>query len=406
MPIKLKANVCSEMGGKPIGDEECEVTKDFILNLAKPLTSDGCGTEYINELISLPHDVGEDVLINKGKHIATICNDGESGFILRNLENNSPLPVYQHVFSATRFEKGIMAAKKERFKQYVEQASLIYGLEYMPQVVFVEGFSQGVKPARADIELGTWVIRVYLGELEKMPDEQIKKTAFHEVTHIFDPTHEKSFTNKLDDIMLGTWEPPSGVIHKIGGQHLPPIEHKEPEIDMEQCNYYQADVHRNGKETLKQCPHCQKYFCKEHFEPRPPNMPDFDYPNKENDWGASKDGHHPCPPYYDFIWKEEKERQRRYQKSLDRMKKVDWKDYKALRLQEVTPWKEGYSPDERARAERESRRTQPSVKVDYHDPRTGRDYSYTDGPKPIDKPTLFGKLKKRWRETKDELNRK
>lgn len=100
MPIKLRIEACLEMGGNPIDDENCEITKDFIRNLATKITLDGYGKAYLGGLYDLPPNAGEDAFITQGKYIALNCStetqeEKEAWYILSALEKDKPLPVYR-----------------------------------------------------------------------------------------------------------------------------------------------------------------------------------------------------------------------------------------------------------------------------------------------------------------------
>lgn len=100
MPIKLTAKICLEMGGKPITDEDCEVTKEFIANLSRRLTLDGYGQAYLKGLYELPENAGENAFIVQGKYIALNCStetedEKVAWHILSNLEVDKPLPIYK-----------------------------------------------------------------------------------------------------------------------------------------------------------------------------------------------------------------------------------------------------------------------------------------------------------------------
>ena len=101
MPIKLKASVCLEMGGNPITDDDCEVTKEFILNLATKLTLDGYGKAYLKGLYEMPPAVyDENAYIIQGKYISNNSSteteeEKEAWYVLSHLEKDKPLPVYK-----------------------------------------------------------------------------------------------------------------------------------------------------------------------------------------------------------------------------------------------------------------------------------------------------------------------
>jgi len=100
MPIKLNAAVCEEMGGKPITEEDCEVTKEFVVKLANKLTLDGYGQAYLKGLYELPENAGEEAFIIQGKYISNNCStemarEKTAWYILSHLEKGKSLPVYK-----------------------------------------------------------------------------------------------------------------------------------------------------------------------------------------------------------------------------------------------------------------------------------------------------------------------
>jgi hypothetical protein len=118
------------------------------------------------------------------------------------------------------FEDKLLKTKEEKFIQYVELASKMYDLLSIPQVVFEDGLLPYNPRWLACIDLNNMVIYVSRVHLKEMPFEQIKETAFHEVTHVVNPPHDTDFHNTLDDVLVATWEPysTSGIIMIDGGK--------------------------------------------------------------------------------------------------------------------------------------------------------------------------------------------
>jgi hypothetical protein len=215
----------------------------------------------------------------------------------------------------TDFDNQLLEAKKIRFKEFVDAACKHCGLDYTLKIEYVDYYKSDNTKALAWIDTINQIIYVCLLHLREMHIEDIKKTAFHEVIHVFYPDHDKEFYNALDDALLENWKPEntSGLIMKTGNTRLPKIEIQPHEIDMVHCNY-----HLCRKElVLKQCSYCEKYYCDEHIIPRPPTMPNFDYPNKYNNWKQSNT--HPCPPYYDYLCEEERIRIKKIDDAFNRM---------------------------------------------------------------------------------------
>ena len=215
------------------------------------------------------------------------------------------------------FDADALRMKESRFNEFVEMACETYGVKYKPQVIFIDGLLPENPSWLACIEIFSRTIKVSRTQLLKMSIEQIKETAFHEVTHIFDASHDTSFHNILDDVMTTTWEPPSGVIVIDGNIRIDELEvakkKTESKPDKVHCN------HCGTKTELEKCPHCSRYFCEGHFKPILPSMPNFNNPNRFNEWKNRGENHHPCPNYYDYLRNEEKEKLRKYEESLDKM---------------------------------------------------------------------------------------
>lgn len=200
------------------------------------------------------------------------------------------------------FDKDLLKLKESKFIMYMEEASLFYQLQNIPHVVFCDEYTPSGSKAIACIDIDSWIIYVSRIHLKELPFEKVKESAYHEVTHLLNASHDTSFRNKLDDTLTTTWKPEntSGIIMKIGNTRLPEINLEPLEIDMVYCNY-----HLCRKEViLKQCPHCEKYFCEEHLTPSLPSMPNFDQSDKSLDW--KRGIHHPCPPYYDYLCEQER----------------------------------------------------------------------------------------------------
>jgi len=247
---------------------------------------------------------------------------------------------------AEEFNGDILKAKESKFEEFVELASKTYDLNYKPKVVFLDGYIPENPSWLACIDIASWTIYVSRKHLKEMPDEQIKETAFHEVTHLFNASHDMDFRNKLDDVTTGTWKPPPGVIAIDGN-----IRRDEPRDTKKKTKQKPDKIHCNlcgTKSELKKCPYCSRYFCEEHFAPLPPSMPNFDYPSKFNEWKNRGENHHPCPNYYDFLVEEEKERRRKYRKALDSMsgkRRFKYREIPKIPIEESNGDKDGLSDE-------------------------------------------------------------
>ncbi|MCD6464526.1 AN1-type zinc finger domain-containing protein, partial [Candidatus Woesearchaeota archaeon] len=82
------------------------------------------------------------------------------------------------------------------------------------------------------------------------------------------------------------------------------------------CHYHLC----RKKTRVYRCKYCGEYFCKKHFQPKPPGLPRFNSTKHEDrlfmeEW--HKPGGHPCVPYLD-IWRAEQERkEQEYRQALD-----------------------------------------------------------------------------------------
>jgi len=219
-------------------------------------------------------------------------------------------------------ESDILRMKESKFESYVEQACKIYKLKYKPKVFFQDGRFTELPDANAYIELTSNTIYVSRAYLLEATDEDIKETAFHEVTHIFNAAHDTAFYNKLDDSLTDFWVPPGG-LRVINGNKLriPTRKEKKEETkpDNTICNRYSHNCKKKTK--LTPCPYCKKYFCDDHYRAVPPSMPHFRNSKKFYEWKewTKKDNFHPCPEYAIFIMKQEKIKNKRYREALDRM---------------------------------------------------------------------------------------
>jgi hypothetical protein len=205
----------------------------------------------------------------------------------------------------TDFDNQLLEAKKLRYINFVEEATSAYDLECKLNVVFVDEYKDDNTKALAWIDVASLTIYVCLLHLREMPVERIRENAFHEVTHIFNQSHDPDFYKIFHDVMLKNWKPGniSGLTMRTGNTGFTDVDIKkhEPEvIDTVRCNYH---LHREEAE-LTQCPYCKKYYCEQHIRPKQPhsfnsNEPDHDYSG------------HPCGSF-DLFLKEDIEIKAKY----------------------------------------------------------------------------------------------
>lgn len=238
--------------------------------------------------------------------------------------------------------------KESKFEAFVEFASKSYGLKYKPRVVFKDGHFLDNPRANAYIEIFSQIIYVSRAFLINATDAEIKETAFHEVTHLLNASHDPAFYNQLGDAITGTWQPPPGVIAIDGGRRVKkPQKKPKLEVDKEFCNYHLC----RKKAELVQCMHCGKYYCNEHIKPAVPSFPNFKNTKKFIIWKKNKNCH-PCPDYYSFVVKKDKEQKIRYSKALDRMSrkgnsiKINGQEKRIIKISDLEIKSELPIPDE------------------------------------------------------------
>lgn len=220
-------------------------------------------------------------------------------------------------------KKAILEMKKSRFIEFVNLALKEIGISNILKIEFIDGMLPYGEVAHIEIE--TNIIRVSCPSLRIMSIEEIEDTAVHEVCHILIKKHTYDHKIIVEELKEKMWRPPLGLgLSVINGGREPDvvIEKVEKSVNKNRCNYH---LHKCKKQVkLYQCPYCSKYFCEEHIKPIPPSMPDFDYPNKCNEWKNRGENQHPCPNYYDYLVEEEKERHRKYGETLDSMGGKRW----------------------------------------------------------------------------------
>jgi hypothetical protein len=194
----------------------------------------------------------------------------------------------------------ILEEKKKTFLHFINLALLIYKLKDTPAVIFREGYLSDGNAVKAHIHLDTKTICVSLMHLNKMTDEEIKETAFHEINHIFIVDHSTSFYNNLSDAMTISWrfERKSGIISIDGNKAL-----KKPEgqksIHLAENNCCNHHLCREKVEVIR-CTFCGRYFCIKHIKPVPSGLPSFNELNDFSTW-KRQDACHACPEYSEYL---------------------------------------------------------------------------------------------------------
>lgn len=216
-------------------------------------------------------------------------------------------------------DDSFLEAKKRLVESLTRQFEKILGIgENSVTINFCDRYTPSGRKALACIQPETRNLYISLIHLNNMSKEEIKKTVAHELAHIFVRDHTPEFYGLLNELLMGTWTPEgaTGIISINGGKHVDKMP-KKPEkkkVDKTVCNKNACD----SKDKLKRCVHCRGYYCEEHIKPFAPRLPNFDVPNRFYDWKENKNGH-ACPAYVDYLTRKEKERIKKYEKSINSM---------------------------------------------------------------------------------------
>jgi predicted nucleic acid binding AN1-type Zn finger protein len=215
----------------------------------------------------------------------------------------------------------ILEMKKYRFIQEVRTAAKNRGI-IPPAVNFDGELCPGYDGNQwAHYHPDRHVICVPINMLRIMDEFQLKNTAIHEVTHIFDLTHGTSFYQEMAGTSLSSFELPPGVILIYEGMYKSEIKRdkRKERVDKTRCNHHLCRKRRK----LTQCPHCDSYYCDEHILPYEPGRADNYSPNSAERSRAyerismKKEGH-TCGGYIGFKKREREKRTRAMIKFLDK----------------------------------------------------------------------------------------
>ena len=214
--------------------------------------------------------------------------------------------------------EAIDEGKKVLVEEFVKQLKDALELKDDINVVFCPQYTSMGRNALACIEPTTMTMQISIIHFRKMGIEEIKKVVAHEITHKFELEHNPEFERRLNELLSGTWTPTfaSGITIIDGNRPVKkydkPKKKEKPEIDKTRCAYCGNTV------RLIQCKHCKDYFCEEHYNPIQPSMPNFNNPNKIAEW-KNRENTHPCPAYYTYSIRKEKEQIKKIEKSFNKM---------------------------------------------------------------------------------------
>jgi len=217
----------------------------------------------------------------------------------------------------SRAEKGILEYKKDIFIKEVSKASISLGVP-VPEIKFWNHYENHFdKGERAHIHLEEGIICIAEPELEIMSEEDIRKTATHEVSHLHYSGHGLEFQNTHQDLEIASWEPPAGTIGALPEGYKPSIEKERKQRTIKyKCNLC------DKKGETKKCKHCGGYFCEKHITPQEAVV-GIETPR----YRTLKENTHPCFPYTQYLIKQEKKQAEEYSKALDNLLKKKTKDY-------------------------------------------------------------------------------
>jgi len=94
------------------------------------------------------------------------------------------------------------------------------------------------------------------------------------------------------------------------------IVNTEGEKIIDECKYHLCTKKNIEVQT---CPYCNKHYCVDHINPKIPMQPNFDDSKQIGEWKEGENYYHPCPDYYDYVQKQEKNKERSISHSIDTM---------------------------------------------------------------------------------------
>ncbi len=205
-------------------------------------------------------------------------------------------------------EKQILEYKKDLFKKEVVKAAMSLEVP-IPVVKFWQSYENHHfdKGERAHIHIPENIICITESELNNMTEEDIRKTASHEISHLHYLDHGWEFQQTHEQSEQSMFEPPPGTVGALPENYKRPKEKKKKEpVIKNKCNY-----HICGKKTkTKQCKYCKNYFCIEHVKPREAGL------SSSYVWDKKT---HPCLVYTHYLVKKKEKENEEYKKALERM---------------------------------------------------------------------------------------
>lgn len=179
-------------------------------------------------------------------------------------------------------------------------------------------------------------------QLTKLNFDNIEHTATHEVAHILEHNHGAGFQSEHEINSIGAFRPPPGVL-VISENGSKPI--KKPSrpvrVDTKRCNYHIC----REKTALYKCKLCESFFCSDHSNPRLSGMPTFKGIEPEDLLNESDESNsHPCPPYYDYLQKIDREEKAKYGEALKKLLKKPAQNYSSTRNENISQ-PDAYEPN-------------------------------------------------------------
>lgn len=171
-------------------------------------------------------------------------------------------------------------------------------------------------------------------QLTKLNFDDIEHTATHEAAHILEHDHDAGFQREHEINMIGAFRPPPGVL-VISGNGSKPIK-KPPRpvrVDTKRCNYHLC----RKKTTLHKCKFCKSFFCSAHSNPRLSGMPTFKGIEPEDLLNESDESNtHPCPSYYDYLQKIDREEKAKYGEALKKLLNKSTYNYSSKKNESIS----------------------------------------------------------------------
>jgi hypothetical protein len=144
---------------------------------------------------------------------------------------------------------GLFEMKKMAFETAVRECSERLGYTRPPNVSITETpCPRSSENEIAHIHPYEGVICIWKKKLESLNLDEIKQVAAHEVAHLVSLEHDGKHAQAQDELEIGTWHPPPGVIAVSGSKKVPGAGlSKKYSSGKNVCSYYLCKKRKIGR---------------------------------------------------------------------------------------------------------------------------------------------------------------